>query len=332
MHWLLEKQLRLSGLSEDDIPDQLSDVFSHIGRTYGQVDQERHLLGMLLTGASDDLLNMYTVLQDVEGRPSWIDGWTRRIAEQLHDMSGAVTPVEPDAREKANTYAWSLLADLERPLTTPATDILGFASILQEEGTDEVKEYAHIIHYSAGRMLELVKSVIDLALLETDRLGGDDELLDVTDYLQQTVRTLDPVLQRRGLELAVVPTHAPVRVRLERGYLSRLLRNFTNALMHVYRLDGRLPLEVRMSGDTVEVRAVGDEGSLNLDRWRAWEEGDDEQLPPELRLGLTLVQRMAHPAGGAIDVVREGDDVILRLALPAVEDGPTPEIVTQPEE
>ena len=59
----------------------------------------------------------------------------------------------------------AFLADMSHEIRTPLTSIIGFADILAEEAPDEHRELAQLIRQSGNRLMQTLKSVLDLTRL-----------------------------------------------------------------------------------------------------------------------------------------------------------------------
>jgi signal transduction histidine kinase len=133
--------------------------------------------------------------------------------------------------EEMNRLKSVFLSNISHELRTPLTGILGFASILESELEGEHLDMAQSISKSGQRLLDTMESVMDLALMESNKIDIDPSPLIVSEVVQQVVRMLTGVAFEKNLRIKVIARSEPPVVNTDRRLLSQVLYNLiSNAI------------------------------------------------------------------------------------------------------
>jgi signal transduction histidine kinase len=214
------------------------------------------------------------------------------------------------------------LANTSHELRTPLTAILGFASVLQEELSGDLRHFAGLIQRGGERLLDTVNAMLDMARLQADMVDVQLTDLDVAEVAREVVRGVEPVAREKGIFVRVMPESRVVKARMDRFCLERILVNVT----------GNAVKFTDQGGVTVLVDATEDDVHLVI---RDTGIGIAQQAIPELfgefkqastgysrthegnGLGLAITQRMVHMLGGEITVEsRQGGGTAFCITLP----------------
>ncbi|HEY9618103.1 MAG TPA: PAS domain S-box protein [Microcoleaceae cyanobacterium] len=166
-----------------------------------------------------------------------------------------------EAAEAAN-YAKSLfLANMSHELRTPLNVVLGFAQLMQRDGSlsAERRENLRIMRRSGEHLLHLINDILDLSKIEAGRINLDEKTVDLLDLLS----TLQDMFRERAeakglrfqLELAPdLPAAIVVDANKLRQVLINLLNNaikFTQTGAVTLRVYGDWQLEGREDGEEI---------------------------------------------------------------------------------
>jgi signal transduction histidine kinase len=133
--------------------------------------------------------------------------------------------------EEMNRLKSVFLSNISHELRTPLTGILGFASILESELEGDYMDMAESISKSGQRLLETMESVIDLALMEANKIDVEPTPLVVSEVVQQVARMLTGVAFEKNLRIKVIARSEPPQVTTDRRLLSQILYNLiSNAI------------------------------------------------------------------------------------------------------
>lgn len=212
---------------------------------------------------------------------------------QIHDFT---------ERQRANDFRKRFIAHAAHELRTPASVILGTASLLKDSlETMSREDLAHAIgglNRQSQRMTRMINNMLDLARLEEGQFSLQPAELDLRPVLEAILRDLPT-------EGRVVEVDVPddMRAVADRASLEQIV---TNLVVNA----------TRYGGGTIRLRAADRNGVVKL-----VVEDDGDGVPEYLRdrlfdpfvrgkrsssvggsgLGLTLVRNLAEANGGTID-------------------------------
>ena len=210
---------------------------------------------------------------------------------------------------RASAAKSDFLAAMSHELRTPLNAIMGFSELLLSPpaplSDGAVTEYAGHIHGAGQHLLELINDILDLSRVEAGRLDLRRETTDVARLMTETLNTVRPLAEVKGLALqAELPPelHADVDPARLRQIAYNLLSNaikFTPA-------GGSVTVELA-SEDGVLALHVTDTGTGIPPEDQARIFAAFEQLKPGTAegtgLGLALTQRLVQAHDGQIEVV-----------------------------
>jgi signal transduction histidine kinase/DNA-binding response OmpR family regulator len=261
-------------------------------------------------------------------------GTAREIQERLAaDLSASVR-----ALSAANQAKTDFLAAMSHELRTPLNAIIGFSELMRGEQPDgDVRrvpaDWVEHIFVSGKHLLGLINDVLDLAKVEAGRVDLARETLDLPPVIEETIASLRPLAERKGLELrlgAVSPTAwaDPSRLR-------QILNNLLSNAIKFTPEGGRVSVDAEQHGDRVAI-SVTDTGVgiAPADQHRVFEEfqqvGDRMSRDAGTGLGLALTRRLVEAHGGHIELWSQpGQGSRFTVYLPVV--APIPGTGEQPE-
>jgi PAS domain S-box-containing protein len=218
-----------------------------------------------------------------------------------------------------------LLANMSHELRTPLNAIIGFTRIVSRNAqtlpTKQVDNLSKIL-VSAEHLLALIDEIVDLSRIEAGHVRVDITETSVADMLQEITDSLEPLVDRSRVRLAVEAGPGLHAIATDRDKLNQILHNLvSNAVKYTHegsievrswRVDGRLRVSVSDTG----VGIAGNELERIFEEfYRA-----DAKSAPQRRgtgLGLSISRRLAKVLGGDITVAsRPGIGSTFTLDLP----------------
>ncbi|MEM9263846.1 MAG: HAMP domain-containing sensor histidine kinase, partial [Pseudomonadota bacterium] len=166
------------------------------------------------------------------------------VADELATTEKKLAAARAEARSSA-----AALADLSHEMKTPLNAVIGFADALRAEtfgpvGHPRYGEYADHIHSSGQHLLDLVKSILDLARIEADRLTLSPALADPITVARECTAMVRQSAEANGLSLIVEAADDIGECALDKRAVRQILINLlSNAVK--FTSDG----EVRLSVD-----------------------------------------------------------------------------------
>jgi signal transduction histidine kinase len=176
--------------------------------------------------------------------------------------------------ESANASKTDFLANMSHELRTPLNAIMGFSEIMKMEvlgplGSDKYRDYAGDINDSAAHLLQLINDILDISKAGAGKLELEEEVVDVRDVIEASVRLLRPKAESAELALTVSIADALPYLRSDERKLKQILLNILSnavkftpprgevAIVAGRDADGRLVITVRDTGVGVAEQDLG---------------------------------------------------------------------------
>src|SRR5581483_6360904 len=213
---------------------------------------------------------------------------------------------------EASSRKSRLLASVSHDIRTPLNTITLLAEVLRHAGDNpaaaRLPDLARRLQANARSVAELVSDLLDMARIDSGRMDLKESTFSLNDLLADQCRDLLPLARAKGLRLETELPEPPVRLRADRGKLSRVLCNLIgNAIKFTERggvtvsaarpADGAVRIDVRDTGVGIapeQLDRVFDEFA------QAHKAGGDSNKG--WGLGLAICRRLVNAMGGAITV------------------------------
>ena len=135
----------------------------------------------------------------------------KAMEEELQRANGELESLTATAREmarraeRANQAKSVFLANMSHEIRTPLNAILGFAQLLERDGSlsPTQREYVQTINHSGGHLLELIDDILDLSRIESGRTALHPAPFDLHLLLEDLERLFRARAEAKGLELLV---------------------------------------------------------------------------------------------------------------------------------
>jgi len=234
------------------------------------------------------------------------DELEQRVRERTADLSAANERLQELDRLKSQ-----FLASMSHELRTPLNSIIGFTSLLRQGLTGPVnaeqKKQLEIVQTSASHLLTLINDLLDVSRIEAGRADLDHQAFDFVDVLNEVMRLLEPMANRKGLEV-IADVQAPTipMVGDRKRTLQVLLNLANNAVKFTEK--GRVTIGASVERDALRV-TVADTGigirpehiGMLFEAFRQVD-GSAKRVYEGTGLGLYLCQKLLTLMGGEIKV------------------------------
>ena len=217
-----------------------------------------------------------------------------RLARSFNTMAASIEQLFDARRE---LVAWA-----SHDLRTPIASMQAMVEAL-EDGLAEPVDYLPALREQVRTLSLLVEDLFELARIDAGALTLELQNVQVSSFVESTLRLLAPEATTRGVELiADVEDEASATVAPDK--IERVLFNLvTNALRHTPS-DGSIAVHARTVGDEVLVQvadtgeglAPGTAGRMFERFWRA----DRARSSPGTGLGLAIARGIVEAHGGRI--------------------------------
>lgn len=203
-------------------------------------------------------------------------------------------------------------ADVSHEFRTPLTLTLGPLDDLRSgfHGPlpEPVQGQVELARRNAGRVLELIDQLLEVARLETGSTRLMARRLELGSFLRRVGGHFDPLAGRRDLRLEVETPEGGVEVFAEPARLEKILGNLLSNALKFTPPGGTvtLRLDADEAAARISVRDTGpgippEELPRVFDRFYRGERSS-EQAYPGTGIGLALVRELVHLHGGTVEV------------------------------
>jgi two-component system, OmpR family, sensor kinase len=203
------------------------------------------------------------------------------------------------------------IAGVSHDLRTPLTALGGYLDTLRLRrellSPDERLRYLELASAQQQRLVRLVQSQFELALLESSANPFDPQRACLSDLINDVVQKLAPVAGEAGLTLTFDMPQAAVYAHMDLGLIERVLENLIgNAIRHT-QAGGTVTVSIREGADRVFVTVsdtgigIDDNAKANLFA-RSYSKGRPHSGGDRAGLGLVIAQRIVSLHGGSISV------------------------------
>ncbi|MFI4916907.1 MAG: ATP-binding protein [Phycisphaerales bacterium JB060] len=178
----------------------------------------------------------------------------------------------------ANRLKSDFLANVSHELRTPLNSINGFAELLleiaqsSEQGAGETPEqrakrlrYLQYIHTAGRDLLEMINGLLEMAKLEAGRFELNVQAVSVPALCETLLGLVDPLAQRRGIELVFhVDPDLPL-VETDPKKLQQVVFNFlSNAVKFTGAPGSTGPMRVELRAERLADAGTGDRVRISV--------------------------------------------------------------------
>ena len=256
---------------------------------------------------------------------------TKLLEILAHNMASILDRIEREAdlraardeAEEMNRLKSAFLANMSHEIRTPLTSIIGFAEILRDEADESTQRFANLIHTSSQRLMETLKSVLDLSKLEAGAMDLSPESVQVDAAVQSTVDLFQPRASAQDVALTTHGTDAECRAVLDKSALDRVLSNMISNAIKFTPSGGSVDVHLHPAPDAIEIAVadtgVGIEEAFLPDLFEAFtqESTGNTRAFEGSGLGLAITKRLVDLMGGTISVEStKGEGTTFTVRLP----------------
>jgi CheY-like chemotaxis protein/two-component sensor histidine kinase len=195
-----------------------------------------------------------------------------------------------------------------------------------QPGGQQAQRAKDIANRQVAHLTRLVDDLLDVTRIARGKIELRRELLDLTALVRRTAEDYRPLMQDRGVELAVEVPPAPVPVSGDPARLTQVLGNLLNNAAKFTPAQGRVALSLAADGDRALVRVRDTGPGISPDvlptLFEPFTQGKQTLARSEggLGLGLSLVKGLVAMHGGEVTATTapgSGAEFVVRLPLAA---------------
>jgi signal transduction histidine kinase/CheY-like chemotaxis protein len=232
--------------------------------------------------------------------------------------------------EQANRSKDDFLSTISHELRTPLNAILGWAAMLRNGTVDPSRTQRAIeaIFNNATRQGRLIEELLDVSRIVAGRASVDLQNVDLGENIRGAVEAMMPIAAAKGVELCL-ETQSGVAVTADPRRLEQIFLNLLTNAVKFTPGDGRIVVELRVSGQNAEVRVtdtgVGIEQAFLPHVFERFRQADSAttRAVGGLGLGLFISRQLIEAQGGRLEAESDGpgSGATFIVTLPAA--GPT---------
>lgn len=278
---------------------------------------------IIVDGVDRRLAWRYCPFSDEEDKVSMIVGFGVDLTELVRcrtELKEAREEVEKSARLKE-----ALIQNVNHEIQTPLAGIIGTAQMLQPDVSDTVRDFLQNIEQNGRRLAETLNEMLDMAGLQAEQVEMKPEIVNLAEEVQEVLRSMQPIVDRRGLFLRANVAQPEILVRGDRSGLFRVVRNLVDNAVK-FTTEGGILLDVSASYEYAYIRVmdsgVGIEEKAVDDVFEAFsqEETGIDRSFEGVGLGLAVTKQILEAMEGEIRVhSRKGAGSSFVVRLPLVE-------------
>ncbi len=232
-----------------------------------------------------------------------------------------------ESAEAATRAKSEFLANMSHELRTPLNGVLGYAQLLQRDGSLSAthREALEAIAKCGSQLLDLINDVLDLSKIEAGRLDIEERPVDLATLVSDVRYVVAEAAERKALALTTaIDAGVPGWVVLDDRHLRQVLLNLLgNAIKFTAAGEVRLAVETDGGGRLrfeVTDTGVGIEPAALTEIFAAFAQTRTGAAAGGTGLGLTISDHLIRKMGGRLEVESAlGRGSRFHFALPLVE-------------
>ena len=227
--------------------------------------------------------------------------------------AATVLDVVNKAGETASTRS-TFLTNMGHELRTSLTVLVGYSSMVADQAAERGAAdlpAVDAMERASGRLMNTVRSVIDLSMIEAGNFAVDPDNVDVADLVEKETREFIRTAQKKGLSLTLEIAERGLRVRFDRYCLTNAFRAIVDNAVKFTREGGvavkldrddrrRLRIEVRDTGV-----GIGKDHFPRLFRKFYQEDSGTRRQFEGLGIGLALAKQLIERNGASMSFESE---------------------------
>jgi signal transduction histidine kinase/tetratricopeptide (TPR) repeat protein/ActR/RegA family two-component response regulator len=218
--------------------------------------------------------------------------------------------IAKEKAEESDKLKSTFLSNMSHELRTPLNGILGFTDILRMEiPQEEFRNMAEIIHSSGNRLLDTLNSIIDLSIIESNKMEVEIQEIHLNEFISERISLFSAAATKKNIGLDFEVDHENTVISTDRKVLNSLLNNLidnaikytekgkVNVLASIFNKDGGHWLKLRVidTGIGIEEKKIKN----IFEKFRQGSEGHGRQFEGA-GLGLTICKKYVEILNGEI--------------------------------
>lgn len=258
-----------------------------------------------LYDADKNLLGVYAAARDITDRKTF---------EKTLENNNIDLKIARATADKANLAKSDFLSNMSHELRTPLNAVLGFAQLLASDmPPPSVAQQTSIdqITQAGWYLLRLINEILDLALIESGKVGLSQEALLLDEVLQECGTMIGPLAEGRSMTLQLPVNAEADYVLADRTRLKQVIFNLvSNAIKYGPRGSEVRVFYEHVAPDLIRI-SVTDTGAglsplMQSQLFQPFNRlGQQGNSTEGTGIGLVVTKRLVELMGGSIGVESE---------------------------
>ncbi len=269
------------------------------------------------------------------------DALEAKVAARTNELRRAKEMTEAQALRllEMDSLKSRFFANVSHEFRTPLTLTIGPLDDMQAglygSLSAPMAEQVALARRNAGRVLDLINQILDVARLEAGRMPLRTHALDLGAFTGSLASTFAPLAERKGLAFEVHTPDAPLRIWADPEHIEKILVNLLSNAVKFTPAGGLVRVTVEADAQTVHV-VVRDSGQgipaadLQYVFDRFYQVSASAQTQLGTGIGLALAKELVDLHGGVLAVEsEEGFGTTFTVTLPIGRDHLDPEQIVE---
>ncbi|HPZ07408.1 MAG TPA: GAF domain-containing sensor histidine kinase [Candidatus Eremiobacteraeota bacterium] len=212
--------------------------------------------------------------------------------------------------QEANALKDEFLANISHELRTPLTSILGFSETIASGRLGELNErYQRCSRYileNGKHMLRLIDDLLDISLVQTNRIVLNREDIDLKDIIEECIKNLPTEKERKKISVSFIIPQEISTVYADPQRLKRIMTNLLDNAIKFNIYDGTVEVRVEEKDMSFEISVadsgigiISDNFEIIFEKFRQVD-GSTTREYGGTGLGLALVKELVTLHGGHV--------------------------------
>ena len=251
----------------------------------------------------------------------------RRYSPEVEELALSFNNMA-SSLQKSEYQRQEFVANVSHELKTPMTTIGGYVDGILDGTIPEEKHrhYMHIVSDETKRLSRLVRSMLDISQLQTERGIPEEKKLrfDILECAGQVLITFEQKITTKAVEVEVEMPEHPVYILANQDYITQVIYNLLDNAVKFCPTGGTVGLRIREGGSKAYISIYNDgqtipanELPLVFDRFHKIDKSRSENRDG-WGLGLYIVKTIVCSPGENISVSSHNGRTEFTFTMPLI--------------
>lgn len=265
----------------------------------------------------------------ISDKPKKLNDHQRKALQILSRQVIAQMELRQSLKEAkdASDFKTEFLSNISHEIRTPLNAITGFSQAIIEQSSKtplpaDIHDYVQEIDFSAGRLLHIVNSVLDLSKIEAGKMEVIPTWFQAAKFLQHINGMMQIKAKEKGVSLNFdIAEDLPEFLFLDEGKIGQILINIINNAVKFTEAGKHIFVSAHVNSHSlnfvVEDQGIGISKENQLNLFNKYEQVGNNRNSEGTGLGLCITKSLVELMEGDIALTSElGKGTKLTISLP----------------